>query len=315
MQRSGNAARIVLVLTLLGGGWTTIAQPPTDAGGAVANDAPQAGVGVGRQGEGGPPAGGAGTFPTRPPADKATVERGKKAYLTNCAYCHGEDARGGENGGTNLLRSEYLLKDKNGEVLRQFLLNKSETSHVGLREGVLKFAFTQGQASDIAAFVTDISAFVHDFKVSSRDPGRMRPPTILVGDAKAGQAYFNMKCSACHSVAGDLKGIASRLTEPRTLQQSWLMPRVYGGRGGAAGLPGVTVTVTQGGQAMEGKLIRIDDFEVTLTQADGKQRVFTRDHDNPKVEIHDPMQPHRDLLTQYTDKDIHDVTAYLVTIK
>lgn len=310
MQRSGNAARIVLVLSLIGGERTIIAQPPTDAGGAVANDAPQAG--------GAPPAAGAGTFPTRPAADKATVERGKKAYQTNCAYCHGEDARGGENGGTNLLRSEYLLKDKNGEVLRQFLLNKSETSHVGLREGVLKFAFTQGQASDIAAFVTDISAFVHDFKVSSRDPGRMRPATILVGDAKAGQAYFNTKCSACHSVTGDLKGIASRLTEPRTLQQSWLMPRVYGGRGGPAGpagLPGVTVTVTQVGQTVEGKLVRIDDFEVTLTQADGKQRVFMRDHDNPKVEIHDPMQPHRDLLTQYTDKDIHDVTAYLVTIK
>ena len=35
----------------------------------------------------------------------------------------------------------------------------------------------------------------------------------------------------------------------------------------------------------------------------------------PKVEVRDPLQGHRDLLAVYTDKDMHDVTAYLVTLK
>jgi len=44
-------------------------------------------------------------------------------------------------------------------------------------------------------------------------------------------------------------------------------------------------------------------------------RTFRRNGDTPKIEIHDPMKGHRDLLAQYTDKDMHDVTAYLVTLK
>lgn len=295
MQRI-RTALFVLVFGVCAAGRIVLAQ-------AVANDAPQAGPG--RAG-----GGGAGVFPARPPGDPAAIERGKKSYTTNCAYCHGEDARGGENGGTNLLRSDSLMKDKNGEVLRQFLLNQGETAHVGRREGVLKFGFTPEQAADLAAFI-------HEFRINSRDPGRMRPPTVVVGDATAGQTYFNAKCASCHSVTGDLKGIAMKIADPRTLQQTWLMPVVYGGRGGGrGGRSGVTVTVTQpDGQKAEGVLGRLDDFIVTLTQADGTFRTFDRNHDNPKVEVHDPMKPHRDLLAGYTDKDIHDVTAYLATIK
>jgi cytochrome c oxidase cbb3-type subunit 3 len=78
----------------------------------------------------------------------------------------------------------------------------------------------------------------------------------------------------------------------------------------------VTVTVTHpSGETVSGRLVRIDDFIVTLAQADGTQRSFRRDGDVPKVEINDPLEAHRKLLTVYTDKDIHDVTAYLVTVK
>ena len=252
---------------------------------------------------------GAGQFPSRPPGDPATVARGQASYKTNCAYCHGEDARGGENGGTNLLRSDYVMRDKAGEVLDPFLKSATANEH--------KFAFT-------AAQVADIAAFIHEFKINSRDPGRMRPPTIVVGDAKAGQAYFQSKCASCHSVTGDLKGIATRIDDPRSLQQTWLMPLILGGRPGggppvvSAGskVPPVTVTVTQpNGEKVEGNLGRIDDFIVTLTQPDGTTRSFRREGDTPKVEVHDPLKPHKDLLPVYTDKDIHDVTAYLVTIK
>lgn len=258
----------------------------------------------------------AASFPSRPKASAEILARGKEAYKTNCAYCHGEDARGGENGGTNLLRSDYLMKDENGEVLSEFLRNAGADAHSGVREGVLKFQFTNAQAGDIAAFI-------HDFRLSSRDPGRMRPKTIVVGDAKAGEQYFNAKCGSCHSASGDLKGVASRFGDPQTLQQTWLVPLVYGFRGPNPPaeipnlrIPPVTVTVTiAGGQRVEGKLGRIDDFIVTLTQADGTPRSFRRDGDVPKVELHDPLKPHKDLLPTYTDRDIHNVTAFLVTLK
>ena len=78
----------------------------------------------------------------------------------------------------------------------------------------------------------------------------------------------------------------------------------------------VTATVTlPSGQAVEGKLVRVDEYLITLTLADGSQRSFRRTGDTPKVVIHDPLKAHRDLLPQYSDRDIHDVTAYLVTLK
>ena len=256
-----------------------------------------------------PVAQGAGAFPTRPPGDPVSIGRGKVIYSTNCAYCHGEDARGGENGGTNLLRSEYTMKDRVGEILGPFLQSSNSNEH--------KFRFTSAEGADLAAFI-------HAFRVSSRDPGRMRPPTVVVGDAPAGLVYFKAKCAACHSVTGDLKGIASRLSDPRSLQQTWLMPVLEGARaaGGmviasaGSNVPPLTVTVTlPNGQKVDGKLGRIDDFIVTLTEADGTSRSIRRDGDTPKVEVHDPLKPHKDLLSVYSDKDIHDVTAYLVTIK
>ncbi|HLK49669.1 MAG TPA: c-type cytochrome [Bryobacteraceae bacterium] len=249
-------------------------------------------------------------FPARPKAPADVLARGKAAYDTNCASCHGADARGGERGGNNLLRSDITMKDSDGSLLRQFLLNPTGAEHTGVREGPQKFDLSAQQAADI-------SAYIRNFPLSSRDPGRMRPPTIVVGDAKAGEAYFGAKCGSCHSATGDLKGVAARISDARTLQQTWLMPILPGRAGGArAAAHPVTVTVTQpDGTKVEGTLGRIDDFIVTLTEADGTNRSFRRDGDVPKVELHDPMQQHRDLLSVYTDRDIHNVTAYLATLK
>jgi cytochrome c oxidase cbb3-type subunit III len=125
---------------------------------------------------------------------------------------------------------------------------------------------------------------------------------------------------ACHSVTGDLKGIGTKFEDPKTLQDTFLMPG-GGGRGGfggqtASNVPPATVTVTpEAGPKVEGRLVRIDDFIATLTLADGMQRTFRRDGETPKVEIHDPLQPHKDLLRRYSDTDIHNLTAYLVTVK
>jgi cytochrome c oxidase cbb3-type subunit III len=222
----------------------------------------------------------------------------------NCAFCHGSDARGGE-GGPNLIRSQMVLNDQNGERIAAVVQNGRPDG------GMPKFNFTGAQ-------VTEIAAFLHTIPVGGRDPARQVPINIVVGDANAGKTFFDARCGTCHSAAGDLKGIASKVADPKTLQQTWIMPNA--GRGGRGAPPpnmrptSVTVILASG-QKVEGRLGRIDDFLVTLTDVEGKLRSFPRKGDQPRVELHDPMQPHLDLLPVYTDKDIHDVTAYLVTLK
>jgi len=237
-----------------------------------------------------------------PPSDPAQVERGKALYGVRCTFCHGADARGGE-GGPNLVRSGLVLNDLKGELIAPVLQNGRPEM------GMPKFDLTSTQVSDIASFL-------HTFRAAGRDPARNAPPNVLVGDARAGQAYFNAKCGSCHSVTGDLKGLGSKIADPKTLQQTWLMPGA--GRGGSAvtNVPPKTVTVTVApAQKFEGRLDRIDDFTVALVDAGGVLRTFIRNGSTPAVEVHDPLKPHKDLLPVYTDKDIHDVTAYLASIK
>jgi cytochrome c oxidase cbb3-type subunit 3 len=237
-------------------------------------------------------------YPQRPPGDPAMVERGKALYGVNCNFCHGSDARGGE-GGPNLLRSELVLNDQNGELITPVVQNG--------RGDMPKLNLTAPQVADIASYI-------HSFKVGGYDISRMTPPSILVGDAHAGQLVFQAKCASCHSVTGDLKGLGAKVSDPKALQNGFLMPS-SGGRSGFR-VPPTTVTVTlPGGAKVEGRLGRIDDFTVTLTDADNTPRTFRRDGDQPAVEIHDPMKAHRELLPTYTDDEVHNLTAYLVTLK
>src|SRR5205823_2131198 len=100
---------------------------------------------------------------------------------------------------------------------------------------------------------------------------------------------------------------------PKVLQNTW----VRGGGGGRDAAPSANVTVTTpSGERVEGRLVRIDDFLVTVESADGSSHTFSRDVvPPPKVDLRDPLKAHRDLLAVYTDKDMHDLTAYLVTLK
>ena len=141
----------------------------------------------------------------------------------------------------------------------------------------------------------------------------------MVGDAKAWEKYFAARCASCHSATGDLKAIGDRIASPLQLQNTWITGGGGRGRGGAGGGPvsrPVTVSVAmQDGSKVEGRLVRIDDFYVVVGLENGMTRTIRRSGDTPKVTIDDPLAEHRKLLTVYTDKDIHDVTAYLVTLK
>ena len=246
---------------------------------------------------------GIGAYPVRPPGDPAALERGTALYKSNCGFCHGQDARGGDSG-PSLLRSAVVLADQQGELIGPVLQQGRED------RGMPKFGFTPDQTADLAVFL-------HSFRVAGYDASRQKPPTIVVGTARTGETYFNRTCASCHSTAGDLRGLATRFADERVLQQSWLMPGSLTGRGAPAPAKPrpPTVTVTEPGQApVSGALGRIDDFVVSLTTAGGEYRSF-RITPRTKVEVNDPLAPHKELLRTYTDADIHNVTAFLATLK
>jgi cytochrome c oxidase cbb3-type subunit III len=243
-------------------------------------------------------------YPDRAPGDPAAVERGKALYSVNCAFCHGADTRGGDTG-PSLLRSSVVLDDRNGELIAPIVQNGRPD------RGMPKFAFTADQVADVAAFI-------HTFRAAGYDESRQRPPSILVGDAKAGEAVFNARCASCHSPTGDLRGLATRIPDPRVLQQTWLMPGSGVGRGGpppVAPAPVTAVVTLPSGQRIEGRVDHLDDYLVSLTTADGQRVTVATDRNAAKVEIHDPLQPHRELWRAYSDTDIHNLTAFLVTLK
>lgn len=243
-------------------------------------------------------------YPDRPPGDPAAIARGKALYGVNCQFCHGADIRGGD-GGPSLLRSGLVLDDQNGELLAPVIQNGRPEA------GMPKFAFSKEQVADVAAFI-------HTFRAAGYDESRVKPTNIVVGDAKAGEAFFKQRCASCHSATGDLRGLASKITDPRLLQQTWLMPGSGGGRGAASPVtvpPARVIVTLKSGEKIEGQLDRVDDFSVSLRTADGTYRSFRTTGDSAKVEIKDPLQPHKDLLAVYKDADIHNVTAYLVSLK
>jgi mono/diheme cytochrome c family protein len=247
---------------------------------------------------------GIGAYPARAPGDPAAIERGRSIYGTNCAFCHGADTRGGASG-PSLLRSAIVLDDKAGELMGPVVQGGRPD------RGMPKFPLSGDQIADLAAFL-------HSFAVNGYDPSRQRPTTIVVGNVAAGEAVFKTKCASCHSATGDLQGLATRLPDPRTLQQSWLMPGSTVGRGGgpmpARPRPPIVTVTLPSGQTVEGQLERVDDFFVALRTADGGRRAF-RTTDGTKVDVKDPLVGHRELLPTYTDPEIHNVTAFLVTLK
>lgn len=297
------------------------AQAAPAAGQAPPAQPPAAGRG---QGAGQPPGGGRGRagqgFPAqqRKLADPAVIERGGTLFGINCRLCHGADLRGGDMGGVNLLRSPLVLNDQEGELIYPVIKNGKQTE--GLPP-MPPLPLSEADGKAVAAYIHSVAARMAG--QGGPPPGEAKELNILVGDASAGKQYFDANCASCHSAGGDLAGVASRYPSPMALQNAWVSGGGGGGRGGrgAAAAPARTprpttaVVTLPGGQRFEGRLDRIDDFLVTLTLADGTQKTFTRTGSTPTIQITDPLAGHRQLLTKYTDKDIHDVTAYLVTLK
>lgn len=222
----------------------------------------------------------------------AAVDRGGKLFLANCAGCHGATAKGGA-GAPDLIRSLLVLDDEKGILISPVLRDGRAD------KGMPRSNLTEPQIADIVAWL-----HVQTYAAGHRTTYAFL--NVVTGDPKKGEGYFQSKCGACHSVTGDLAGVGKRY-EPLALQTRWLLPR-----GAARSTVKVTLPSTQ---TFSGVLDRMDDFNVSLRDASGEYRSFSRDGDTPKVEINNPLKAHTDLLAKYTDADIHNVTAYLVTIK
>jgi cytochrome c oxidase cbb3-type subunit III len=237
-----------------------------------------------------------------PDYDPARIERGKNIYQSNCSFCHGANAKGGESG-PNLVRSLVVLNDANGEKI-------GEVVHNGrVEKGMPKFPFNNEQ-------ILDIATFLHNQVKAASLRGNYQVLNIVTGDPKKGEAYFNGagKCSSCHSTTGDLAHIGSKY-EALEVQQHIVMPRE---RRGKSMSPAVRVKATvalPSGESVTGFVDHIDDFTVAIIDQNGDYRSFSRDGDVPKVTLTDPMKGHTELLKTYTDADIHNLTAYLVTLK
>ncbi len=239
----------------------------------------------------------------RPLASQDVLVRGKSLYEGNCASCHAADMRGVAGKGNNLLRSAIAMDDQHGELITANLAKHNPPLNLVAADGVAVSEYIHGVLATMGA--------------QGSPPGRNPVGlnlTVLVGDPQAGKVYFDAHCASCHSITGDLKGIGSKYASPIALQNAWVA-----GSAGAGGRGGRKATVTlQNGQKIEGTLVREDDFLVVLTLADGTRRAMSIENGWPKVDVADPQAAHKKMVLELDDphdKNMHDVTAYLATLK
>jgi len=245
--------------------------------------------------------------------NEAAADRGRHFYATECVDCHGPTARGVDNKGPNLVRSNIVLHDRVGSELGPFL----KKGHP-LQSGAIAASLTDNQIADLSHFL----------KQRVDDALKRQPMgdhiNVITGDVAAGKAYFegDGKCAGCHALTGteprSLAGISARFADPVDLQQAMMFPSGRGrggrGRGGPASAPVMLTVTPAGGQPITGELVFLDDFDAQLRDSSGKLHTFTRTP-TLKVVKTDPLQAHHELLDRITDKNMHDLVVYLETVK
>ncbi len=227
--------------------------------------------------------------------DARMAAEGGKIFAPTCGFCHGADARGAS--GPDLLRSPVVLDDNQGELI-------GPTVHDGRpAKGMPAFSsFTNEQLRDIAEYL-------HLQVELAANRGTYKALNVVTGDAKAGAAYFNGpgKCNTCHSVSGDLAHLGSKMS-PSDLQQTFLYPAPRNRTP-----PQVTVTL-EDGKTVSGTLKHLDDFYVAFYDLGGNYQSITLKK-GIEVQVEDKLVFHRQMLDKYTNQQMHNLTAYLVTLK
>lgn len=236
-----------------------------------------------------------GPLPAHKVYTAAEIEDGGSLFQQHCAFCHGRDAGGGESG-PDLTRSKLVTGDKNGNDIGAVIRTGR------MEKGMPKFALADAE-------VVHLIAFIHSQqdKAMSQTGDRkgVDVSDLQTGNVEAGKKYFNGAgtCSKCHSPTGDLAGVASRY-EGLKLEQQMLAPRDAKAR--------VSVTV-HNGSAVTGKLAFQDEFTIALIDDDGRYRSWSKDKVTYKVDA--PAEAHVELFDKYTDDDIHNLMAYIQTLR
>jgi mono/diheme cytochrome c family protein len=243
------------------------------------------------------------TFNTAPANSPAATEQktpapfdaGGSIYQQNCAFCHGRDAGGGESG-PDLTRSKLVATDVGGDQIGPVVRNGRPDNKMP------KFIL-----SDVE--MLDLVKFIHaQAKLAASRPGGRRGVDVAdlqTGNVAAGEAYFNGpgRCSSCHSPTGDLAGVASRY-QGLQLEERMLYPRDARD----------TITVTlPSGEIVKGRLEYQDEFTVGLRDPNGTYRSWPVS--GIKYTIDSPVSAHVDQFAKYTDDDIHNLMAYIQTLK
>lgn len=228
-----------------------------------------------------------------PAPDAEAAKRGAPVYAANCAFCHGPLARGAE--GPSLIYSELVLQDEHGTKIAEFLKGGRPA------KGMPAFAtLSDDQRKDVAEFL-------HQQVEDVANRGTFQIKNIVLGDPRKGSAYVTAHCLGCHSLTGDLKGLADKW-RPVELQRYWIMPpRTGAGRA-------ITATVRGPAGTWQGRVEQIDDFRVELVADSGQHVVVARDP-AVAVELHDPLAPHVAMVGNLADSDMINVTAYLESLK
>jgi cytochrome c oxidase cbb3-type subunit III len=222
------------------------------------------------------------------------IERGHKQFGQACGFCHGADATGAR--GPDLVRSTLVAHDVRGDLIGEVI------RHGRADKGMPAMTMTDAQVSDIAAF---LHARAAQALSSSGLPNVYPVEKLLTGNGDAGKAFFNGPggCNSCHSPTGDLAKVASKYS-PIELEAHMLYPD---GRHIRA------VVTLPNGEQITGPVVHADDFVVSLSDASGWYRSFSRDA--VKVELQDPLAAHRELLGKLTQADVHNLFAYVNSLK
>jgi cytochrome c oxidase cbb3-type subunit 3 len=223
------------------------------------------------------------------------IERGGALFVQQCGFCHGRDAGGGEDG-PDLTRSKLVATDAAGDKIAPVIREGRP------EKGMPRFTVSDGEMAALVAFIHDQKT-----KADALVGGRrgVDVADLQTGNVDAGKAYFNGagKCSTCHSPSGDLSGIAKRF-EGLKLEQRMLFPQ------GAKAK--VTVTLASG-QTLTGELAYRDEFTIGMRDSAKKYRSWPTSQVKFKVDA--PADAHVDLLSKYTDDDIHNLMAYIQTLR
>ncbi len=225
-------------------------------------------------------------------AGSSAAKQGKAEFLERCSFCHGPDALGAS--GPDLARSSLVRRDIDGNLIAPVIRNGRPDKGMP--------AFQLGDAQ-----IANIVAFLHaQAKKELFSFGLPKAYTFRVGDAKSGKAFFfgPGHCSSCHSPDGDLKGVGSKYS-PITLMGLIAYPE-------DSAAPTVKVT-TESGRVVSGQLVHLDEFTVSVRDRAGW--VQSWDREDVKVKVHDPLAEHRRLLQEYTDQELHNLLAYLESLK